>query len=119
MCACGRAGCLQTLMGETALREFTDGLDPGARDRVHAAIGTRLGIVLAPIVARLNVADIVASGPEALLAGSLLKASAREIRERTLPRSHRALRVRLSKLGSDGGLRGAAVLVLSGRLGIA
>ena len=118
-CACGRTGCLETLMSETALREFTDGLDPVARDRVLAAIGTRLGIVLAPIVATLNVADIVASGPEVLLAGSLLEACAREIRERTLPRSHRTLRVRLSKLGSDGGLRGAAVLVLSGRLGIA
>ncbi|MGO1592089.1 MAG: ROK family protein [Ancrocorticia sp.] len=119
MCACGRAGCLETLLSESALRGATAGLDGPDRSRILGTIGARLGSVLAPVVATLNVSDIVASGPEELLDGPLLEACAQEIRKRTLPRSHRGLRVHLSTLGSDGGLRGAAVLVLSGRLGIA
>lgn len=118
-CACGRSGCLETILSEPALKRTMRGL--GAQDRSARleAIGIRLGIVLAPVVATLNISEIIVSGPEEHVDGSLLTAAAATIRERTLPRSHRTLRVRTSVLGSDGALQGAAVLVLSGRLGIA
>lgn len=118
-CACGRSGCLETILSEPALKRTMRGL--GAQDRSARleAIGIRLGIVLAPVVATLNISEIIVSGPEEHVDGPLLTAAAATIRERTLPRSHRTLRVRTSVLGSDGALQGAAVLVLSGRLGIA
>ncbi len=118
-CACGRSGCLETILSEPALKRTMRGL--GAQDRSARleAIGIRLGIVLAPVVATLNISEIIVSGPEEHVDGPLLNAAAATIRERTLPRSHRTLRVRTSVLGSDGALQGAAVLVLSGRLGIA
>lgn len=118
-CACGRSGCLETILSEPALKRTMRGL--GAQDRSARleAIGIRLGIVLAPVVATLNISEIIVSGPEEHVNGPLLTAAAATIRERTLPRSHRTLRVRTSVLGSDGALQGAAVLVLSGRLGIA
>ena len=118
-CACGRSGCLETILSEPALKRTMRGL--GAQDRSARleAIGIRLGTVLAPVVATLNISEIIVSGPEEHVNGPLLTAAAATIRERTLPRSHRTLRVRTSVLGSDGALQGAAVLVLSGRLGIA
>ncbi len=118
-CACGRSGCLETILSEPALKRTMRGL--GAQDRSARleAIGIRLGTVLAPVVATLNISEIIVSGPEEHVDGPLLTAAAATIRERTLPRSHRTLRVRTSVLGSDGALQGAAVLVLSGRLGIA
>ncbi|MGO3041425.1 ROK family transcriptional regulator [Ancrocorticia populi] len=119
LCACGRTGCLETIMSEAALHAAAGDARTEGSEALLGAIGARLGTILAPIVAMLNVSDIVASGPEDLLRGPLLESCEHQIRERTLPRSHRKLRVRLSTLGHDSGLRGAAVLVLSGRLGIA
>lgn len=113
LCACGRYGCLETVLSEPALRRAGDAV------ATLTAIGTRLGTLLAPIIATLNISEVIVSGPGELLEGALLSAADTTIRERTLPRSHRSLRVRLSTLGHDGPLQGAAVLVLSGRLGIA
>ena len=119
LCACGRRGCLETVLSEPALRRITDEVSSDAVGTTLTAIGTRLGTLLAPIVATLNISEIIISGPDELLEGPLLSATDTTIRERTLPRSHRSLRVRLSTLENDGPLQGAAVLVLSGRLGIA
>ena len=117
LCACGRRGCLETVLSEPALRKVITASD--TPEPTLTAIGTRLGILLAPIVATLNISEVIVSGPDELLEGPLLSAADTTIRERTLPRSHRSLRVRLSTPGHDGPLQGAAVLVLSGRLGIA
>jgi hypothetical protein len=60
----------------------------------------------------------VLSGPQELLDGPLLEATDRSIRERTMPVSSAGLVVRTSELGEDVVLVGAAVLVLSGQLGV-
>ena len=78
----------------------------------------QLGEVLAPIVAALNLHEIVLSGPAELLDGPLLDAADRTIRERTMPISSTGLSVRTSKLGEDVVVVGAAVLVLAGELGV-
>ncbi|WIY82383.1 ROK family transcriptional regulator [Propionimicrobium sp. PCR01-08-3] len=120
MCACGRRGCLETLLATPALRRAMAGLDTDeARQRHLRAVGQRLGRVLAPVVATLNITELVVSGPDDLLRGPLLAETRATIIARTLPRSHRALSVGVSRLGDEGALRGAAVLVLSDRLGIA
>ncbi|HZK04595.1 MAG TPA: ROK family protein [Actinomycetaceae bacterium] len=118
ICACGRYGCLETILSVPSLRERTHGVPPDAADAALAAVGHRLGIVLAPVVSALNLTEIVLCGPDELLGGTLRENALETIRERTLPFISRDLRMRMTGLGEDGPLAGAAVLVLSGRLGV-
>jgi predicted NBD/HSP70 family sugar kinase len=117
-CACGRRGCLETVLAVPALRRRVQGLPPEAAESALAAVGHRLGVVLAPVVSALNLAEIVVSGPPDLLGGSLLEAASAALRERTMPVVSSGLELRMTKLGEDGALSGAAVLVLSGQLGV-
>ncbi|MBJ7356668.1 ROK family transcriptional regulator [Nocardioides sp.] len=117
-CACGRRGCLETVLSVPALRRQ---LEDGDVETVLADVGVRLGTVLAPVVGTLNLHELVLSGPADLLDGPLLAATDRTIRERTMPVSGDELVIRTSGLGEDGGdvvLVGAAVLVLAGQLGV-
>jgi predicted NBD/HSP70 family sugar kinase len=116
-CACSRTGCLETILAAPRLRRSIarPGVDAPA---LLADVGRQLGEVLAPIVAALNLHEIVLSGPAELLDGPLLDAADRTIRERTMPISSTGLAVRTSKLGEDVVVVGAAVLVLAGELGV-
>lgn len=118
-CACGRRGCLETIASVPSLRRVVDGADPQEARTHLAAVGSRLGEILAPVVSTLDLTEIVLGGPEDLLAGPLLNALSSTIRQRTLPSIVEGLVVRMSDLTSDRFLSGAAVLVLSGELGIA
>ena len=95
-----------------------DASPEAARDHILREAGTRLGIALAPIVGALNLSEVVLSGPEQLLAGLLIEATRETVRRRTIERSHGGLSLRLSTLGDDIVLRGAAVMVISSRLGV-
>lgn len=117
-CACGRTGCLETILALPALRRRVAGLTPEAADAALASVGRRLGIVLAPVVSALNLAEVVLSGPPELLGGPLRDAALAVIRERTMPVTSRGLQVRVTSLGEAAPLSGAAVLVLSGQLGV-
>ena len=108
-CACGRAGCLETVLAVPHLRHGYRSL---------AAVGTTLGEVLAPVVAMLNLREIVLVGPLDLLDGELCEAVDATVRERVMAASSAELVVRTSPLGDDVVLLGAAVLVLSGELGV-
>lgn len=116
-CACGRSGCLETILAVPRLRRRLDE-HPGDPADVLAAIGELLGTTLAPVVGTLNLHELVLSGPQELLEGALQDATHRAIRERTMPVSSEGLVVRTSKLGEDVVLVGAAVLVLAGQLGV-
>ncbi|MGO4534545.1 ROK family transcriptional regulator [Leifsonia sp. 2MCAF36] len=80
--------------------------------------GQRLGIALAPVVGALNLSEIVLSGPTELLDGPLAEATVHTLRNRTMAENHAELSLRMTTQGQDIVLRGAAVLVLSGRLGV-
>ncbi|WP_290471916.1 ROK family transcriptional regulator [Leifsonia sp. 71-9] len=80
--------------------------------------GQRLGIALAPVVGALNLSEIVLSGPTDLLDGPLAEATIHTLRSRTMAENHADLALRMTTQGQDIVLRGAAVLVLSGRLGV-
>lgn len=108
-CACGKTGCLETILSAPHLRDS---------DRPLAAVGTVLGGVLAPVVAALNLHEVVLAGPPDLLDGELRQALDRCIRDRVMAASSADLVVRMSPLGDDVVLVGAAVLVLSGELGV-
>jgi predicted NBD/HSP70 family sugar kinase len=108
-CACGKAGCLETVLNVPYLRDSGCAL---------ASVGTDVGRVLAPVVAALNLHEVVLAGPPDLLDGELRIALDATIRERVMATSSADLLVRMSPLGDDVVLVGAAVLVLSGELGV-
>jgi predicted NBD/HSP70 family sugar kinase len=110
-CACGRIGCLETAVAAPRLRRADDG--------GRKAGGRRLGEALAPVVSALNLREIVLSGPLDLLDESFRAAALDAIRERTMPAVGDYVDIRLSSLGEDDVLLGAAMLVLDRELGVA
>jgi predicted NBD/HSP70 family sugar kinase len=114
-CACGRTGCLETILAVPRLRKA---LTEENAEEVLTRVGEQLGAALAPVVGTLNLQELVLSGPQELLDGPLREAADRSIRSRTMPVSSEGLVVRASTLGEDVVLVGAAVLVLSGQLGV-
>ncbi len=80
--------------------------------------GQRLGIALAPVVGALNLSEVVLSGPPELLDGVLSRAVIDTLRSRTMAEIHSSLTLRMTSLGQDIVLRGAAIMVLSGQLGV-
>jgi predicted NBD/HSP70 family sugar kinase len=125
-CACGKFGCLETWLAAprlsarvAAARSAHPRQSPAkAAEPLLAEAGRHLGIALAPVVAALNLSEIVLSGPSELLDGPFSQATIHTLRERTMAEVHRDLVVRMTTLGADIVLRGAAVMVLSERLGV-
>jgi predicted NBD/HSP70 family sugar kinase/biotin operon repressor len=116
-CVCGKFGCLETWLATPRL-EKAIAATPGARDEILTEAGQRLGIALAPVVGALNLAEVVLSGPTALLDGQLAKATIETLRSRTMAEFHGDLTLRMTTLGEDIVMRGAAVMVLSAQLGV-
>ncbi|MEZ0448235.1 ROK family transcriptional regulator [Cellulomonas sp. ICMP 17802] len=117
-CACGRSGCLETVLSVPALRRRTAGLSPEESDAALASVGRLLGIALAPVVSALDLAEVLLSGPPELLDGPLRDSALATVRARTMPVIGHGLALRMGSLDEDGALAGAAVLVLSGQLGV-
>lgn len=123
-CACGKHGCLEAWLAVPRLTAQLDALDASAadaafaRDEILREAGRRLGIVLAPVVGALNLSEVVLSGPADLLDGALHEATVDTLRMRTMAEHNRDLRLRMTEQAEDVVLRGAAVMVLSGQLGV-
>lgn len=125
-CVCGKDGCLEAWLSVPRLTAQLDALgadgddaaEASARAEVLGEAGRRLGIVLAPVVGALDLPEIVLSGPAHLLDGPLLEATVETLRTRTMAEQTRDLRLRMTAHGQDIVLRGAAVMVLSGELGV-
>ena len=91
--------------------------EPDARDEILRDAGTRMAIAIAPIVAALDLSEVVLSGPADLLDGILIDAAIETLHARTLEGVFEDVVVRLTHQ-EDIVLRGAAVMVLSGQLGV-
>lgn len=117
VCVCGKVGCLEAWLSVPSLKRALaeEGADATA---VLRDAGERLGIALAPIVGALDLSEIVLSGPSPLLDGPLAEATVETLRARTLAEFHDGVQVRMTEQGEDIVLRGAAVMVLSGQLGV-
>lgn len=113
-CGCGRPGCLETFVAVPRLRRR---VAEGTADEVLRDAGDRLGQALAPVVATLNLAEVVLSGPADLVEPLASYAEA-AVRDRVMPVSSAGFAVRVSTLGDDGVLIGATGVVLSGELGV-
>jgi predicted NBD/HSP70 family sugar kinase/biotin operon repressor len=119
LCACGKRGCLETWLAVPRLEEALSGAaDDAAREALLREAGHRLGIALAPVVGVLDLSEIVLSGPAHLLDGPLSEATHETLRDRTMAEYHDHVTLRGTRLGQDIVLRGAAAMVLSGRLGV-
>ena len=77
----------------------------------------QLATALAPVVATLNLGELVLSGPLDLVE-PLARMSAPLIRDRVMPVSAEQFVVRATTLGDDGVLVGATGLVLAAELGV-
>ncbi|QIG38440.1 ROK family transcriptional regulator [Microbacterium sp. 4R-513] len=119
VCVCGKVGCLEAWLAVPPLTaRLAEASDDAAREGILRDAGERLGIALAPVVGVLDVSEIVLSGPTELLDGPLAQATVETLRARTLAEFHDGVRVRMTEQGQDIVLRGAAVMVLSGQLGV-
>ncbi|MBO0980047.1 ROK family protein [Microbacterium sp. SD291] len=115
-CACGKDGCLEAWLSVTRLSAAI-AADPEARDDILRDAGTRMAIAIAPIVAALDLSEVVLSGPAELLDGTLIDAAVETLHARTLEGVFEDALIRLTHQ-DDIVLRGAAVMVLSGQLGV-
>jgi predicted NBD/HSP70 family sugar kinase len=118
-CVCGKSGCLETWL---SVPHLTAALAGAADDRARLAVltvaGERLGIALSPVIGALDVHEIVLNGPAGILDGPLAAAALATIRARTMSEFHSQVDLRMSTLGSDATLSGAAALVLEAELGV-
>ncbi|MGV8969583.1 MAG: ROK family transcriptional regulator [Microbacteriaceae bacterium] len=118
-CVCGKRGCLETWLAVPRLESALAGaVTSTEKDQILREAGQRLGIAMAPVVGALNLAEVVLSGPTDLLDGVLKEAAFETLRARTMAEFHGDLILRMTTLGEDIVMRGAAVMVLSGRLGV-
>ncbi len=115
-CACGKDGCLEAWVSVSRLGAAIDA-DPDSRDDILRDAGTRMAIAIAPIVAALDLSEVVLSGPADLLGGILIDAAVETLHARTLEGVFEDALIRLTAQ-DDIVLRGAAVMVLSGQLGV-
>jgi predicted NBD/HSP70 family sugar kinase len=115
-CVCGKHGCLETWLSVPRLEsQLTQEKDDVV---VLSEAGRRLGVALAPVVGALDLPEIVLSGPPLLLEGPLLEATSATLQARTMAEFHQELVLRMTTLGEDIVVLGAAVMVLSGQLGV-
>lgn len=118
-CVCGKRGCLETWLAVPRIEaRLALAVTEAEKTKILREAGERLGVALAPVVGVLNLAEIVLSGPTHLLDGPLAQATGETLRERTMADFHGDLTLRMTTLGEDIVMRGAAVMVLSRELGV-
>lgn len=115
-CICGRDGCLEAWLSVARLRDEIVSR-PAEREAILRDAGARMAIAIAPIVTALDLSEVVLSGPADLLDGPLIDAATATLRDRTLEGVFDDVVIRLTRQ-DDIVLRGAAVMVLSGQLGV-
>lgn len=88
------------------------------RDRVLRKAGEKLGKVLAPIVATLDLSEVLLSGPADLLGGPLLEATTDTVRSRVLPETIEDLVIKVNEDTHHLVMVGCAAVVLAVLLGV-
>ena len=147
-CRCGHRGCLETILGTTAILDQAEKMaqsHPNSSLANHRTItgevtwdalvlsfkegdpnilnlvdrlGKCLGIAIANLIAAFNIRHIVVSGRISAFGESLLNSARQEAMQRTLPTLVKDTEIAFTNLGSDIVILGASALVLKHELGI-
>jgi predicted NBD/HSP70 family sugar kinase len=148
LCACGHIGCLETVASERAVLRWAranGGSDPNSRlhqsaqdadtldmddvlrahqagdealDQMVAQVASYLSIAIGNLVGVLNIPLVVLTGTVARFGDSLAQPIRSEIRQRSLATLAVRTTVRVSELGQEIIMRGAAALLLTNELGV-
>jgi N-acetylglucosamine repressor len=127
-CECGRFGCLESLVGEDALRrrvgerhgreitreeliEFAETNDEATIEVLEAA-GRKLGLAVANMVTLLNPQLLIICGEGTQLGAPYLDPVVTAVREQTFADQGRQVEVKIQSWGDDAWAVGAATLVL-------
>lgn len=119
-CACGNAGCLETVASLPAI-DHAIAAGGGGEDAIREAVSNaaeHLGAVLAHLVAILDVGDVVLSVERDGYGEAMAARVAAEVRSRLLRRVAPNVAVRAAQDPSGLVLHGAHALVLAGALGM-
>ncbi len=118
LCVCGKDGCLEAWLAVPALTDTARARPPTPTARaILRDAGERLGIALAPSSARSTSPRSCSPAPPNFSTDPSRKRPSRPSAARTLAEFH-GVTVRMTEQGQDIVLRGAAVMVLSGQLGV-
>jgi predicted NBD/HSP70 family sugar kinase len=118
MCACGKRGCLETLVSAPLLERRLHDAAPLERTAVVALAGRHLGLALAMVLSAVNLHEVVLSGSDDVAGETFRAAATSAIAERTMPSIADRVRIRPSSFGVDDVVVGAAGLVANQELGL-
>jgi N-acetylglucosamine repressor len=127
-CECGRFGCLESLVGEDALRrrvgerhgreisreqliEFAEANDEATIEVLEGA-GRKLGLAVANMVTLLNPELLIICGEGTQLGAPYLDPVVDAVREQTFADQGRQVEIKIQSWGDDAWAVGAATLVL-------
>lgn len=115
-CPCGKRGCLETLISESALRRRMDGLDAAGRGTVLRRAGAYLAQALAMPVGLLDMADVCVYGPPDIVNDDFIDAAQEYMDRATGSSFHAPTTVRRCQCGGDITLRGESIAVVRDHL---
>lgn len=114
-CACGKRGCLETMISALKLHKSLE-REPERRREILEEAGATLGDALAIPTCLLDVGDIAVFGPADVVGDTFLDAATQRLAALTDSHFHHAPKVRRCELGDDIVLCGQGVAVIQSRV---
>lgn len=111
-CACGKRGCLETLISTVRLRQQMEA-NPEQRERILRQAGQYLGCVLVPSVSLLDIDNVFIYGPDDIVSEPLLKSAERILNTQATSQLRRRS-ISVQSCGYDGNmlLRGESICIM-------
>ena len=88
---------LERWIAVPALKDRLGNAPPEARETVFWEAGTRLGRTLAPIIAALDLSEVVLAGPKEMFEGPFVEAASTAVKARVLPETSEHLTIRVNE----------------------
>ena len=109
---------LENHLSVPAIEKEFAGKDEAERQQVLLGAASRLGVALAPLVATLDLSEIILDGPSDVVNDTLTARTRDVVLQRVLPGTHEDLLVRTSSRDGDTVLLGCVAQVLATLLGV-